>query len=123
MGIDTWQEWLTRTMYDLAQVFFLLGAFVLARATRQISAYLCVIGFAAFLGGNILMIEASKGIVEAEQTNREFTRVKQYQSIGRFLSSTGFLVAGSGLFLFALARRNAGKFRESHGVSPRSNNQ
>jgi len=104
MSIDM-QGWVFLSMYYLAQVLFLLASVILVRATKQISAYLCVIGFTAFLVGNVMMIEASKDLVEVEQTQGDKASVERYQSVGRMLSSVGFLAAGSGLFLFAVGRR------------------
>lgn len=96
--------WAFGSMYYLAQVLFILGAVILARSTKRGSAYLSAIGFAAFLGGNVMMIQASKDLVEAQQTQTPAASIERVESVGRALSSSGLIVAAAGFFVFAVGR-------------------
>jgi len=94
-------------MYYLAQIVLVISAIILAIKTKEISAYLCAAGFAAFLSGNIMLMDVSKTIVEIEQTHGNLASLENDQMIGRVLSPVGFLAAGVGLFVFAVSRKSA----------------
>lgn len=93
-------------MYYLAQIVLVISVIILALKTRKISPYLCAAGFAAFLSGDIVLMDVSKTIVEIEQTHGDLASIESYQMIGRVFSPVGFLVAGAGLFVFAISRKS-----------------
>lgn len=101
MGMDN-IGWVFVSMYYVAQVLFVLGAAILARSTKRGSAYLSALGFAAFLAGNVVMIQASKDLVEAQQTQTPVASIERVASVGRALSSSGLIVAAAGFFVFAV---------------------
>jgi hypothetical protein len=91
-------SWLFVLIYYLAQILFLIGGIFLARKRKDGIGVLIVIGFTAFLIGNIAMILLSRENTELLQLKQSNDTIRYLYQFSRFLSSVGFLLAG-GCFL------------------------
>lgn len=105
MKVDAWQEWLIIATYDIAQLVFLVAAILLVLRTKRLPAYFVALGFALFLVGNRVLLDASRDMAEAEQRKGEVASIQLHELVGSVLSSVGFLGAGLSLVWFAMSER------------------